>query len=76
MSQIQRAFFAPEAGTHVRSLAYMEGQTAGAIVAAIVLIGAPIVWIIFYSRRDVRLTCEWRNPKPSWTDACPLPVLA
>ena len=35
----------------------------------------PGILILVYSRADVRLTCETRNPLASWTDRCPLPVL-
>lgn len=40
------------------------------------LILIPGVWVWFFGSRDVKATCESRNPQPSWTDACPLPVLA
>ncbi len=36
----------------------------------------PGAMVLFYGSRNVRATCELRNPEPSWTDACPLPVLA
>jgi hypothetical protein len=36
----------------------------------------PLVAIAFYGRKSVQLTCERRNPKPDWTDRCPLPLLA
>jgi hypothetical protein len=35
----------------------------------------PAVWIFFYNSRQVKATCEARDPVPRWTDACPLPVL-
>ncbi len=37
---------------------------------------APTVLVLFYRSRHVKATCELADPKPSWTDACPLPVLA
>lgn len=37
---------------------------------------APIVLILFYGSRHVEATCRWYDPKPNWTDRCPLPVLA
>jgi len=43
---------------------------------SIIFIALPIVWVLFYSGRNVKATCVARNPAPSWTDACPLPVLA
>lgn len=36
----------------------------------------PGVLVLFYGSKSVKSTCEFRNPSPSWTDACPLPVLA
>ena len=36
----------------------------------------PAVWIFFYKSRQVKATCEARDPVARWTDACPLPVLA
>ena len=36
----------------------------------------PVVWILFYGSRNVRLSCEARDPVERWTDRCPLPVLA
>ena len=35
----------------------------------------PSAMILFYGSRHVKATCEFRNPNPIWTDACPLPVL-
>jgi MFS family permease len=42
----------------------------------VIYIVIPGALVLFYGRRDVKLTCERRNPQPSWTDKCPLPVLA
>ncbi len=36
----------------------------------------PGLFVLFYSSRHVRATCETRDPRPRWTDRCPLPVLA
>jgi hypothetical protein len=36
----------------------------------------PAIFCWGYQSRDVRLTCEARNPAPSWTDRCPMSVLA
>jgi hypothetical protein len=36
----------------------------------------PLCWLLFYRGRNVKATCEAQNPAPSWTDRCPLPVLA
>jgi len=36
----------------------------------------PLATILFYSLKGVQATCERRNPDPSWTDRCPLPLMA
>ncbi|MBU0679690.1 MAG: hypothetical protein KJ626_16430 [Verrucomicrobia bacterium] len=35
----------------------------------------PGILVLFYSRRNVKLTCEARDPVTRWTDKCPLSVL-
>ena len=35
----------------------------------------PGIWVFFYMSPHVKATCETRDPAPSWTDRCPLPVL-
>lgn len=45
-------------------------------VLAVIYVVIPMIIIIFYSGKNVKATCERRNPKPCWTDKCPLPVLA
>ncbi len=44
-------------------------------VFGIIFVIPSIIWIIFYRSWHVKATCEARNPVPSWTDGCPLPVL-
>ncbi len=36
----------------------------------------PAVFIFFYGNKNVKATCEFRDPQVRWTDKCPLPVLA
>lgn len=36
----------------------------------------PGVLILFYGSKNVKATCEFRDPHVRWTDKCPLPVLA
>jgi hypothetical protein len=45
------------------------------LVDGFIFIVLPAVWTFFYNGRYVKATCEARDPLPSWTDACPLPVL-
>jgi hypothetical protein len=36
----------------------------------------PAVFVLFYKSKNVKATCEFRDPQVRWTDKCPLPVLA
>jgi hypothetical protein len=47
-----------------------------ATVWGIFLVLLPIGFVLFYGSRNVRATCEARDPRPRWTDRCPAPVLA
>jgi hypothetical protein len=46
------------------------------IFMAIFMVFLPGAMVFFYSRRQVKATCEARDPVTRWTDACPSPVLA
>jgi hypothetical protein len=46
------------------------------IFYAVILILLPAIWIWFYQGKNVRATCEARDPRPRWTDRSPLPVVA
>jgi hypothetical protein len=43
--------------------------------AAVFYVAVPGLLVLFYSGRDVKATCEYRDPQARWTDKCPLPVL-
>jgi len=45
-------------------------------VLAFFFIVLPGIWTFFYYSPHVKATVEARDPTPSWTDRCPLPVLA
>jgi hypothetical protein len=45
-------------------------------VATVFLVVLPIIFVVFYRRKDVEETCKHRDPVVRWTDRCPLPVLA
>lgn len=49
--------------------------TVTIVFMAFFLIFVPLAFIIFYSRHDVALTCQHRDPVERWTDRTPLPVL-
>ncbi|MDP2325565.1 MAG: hypothetical protein Q8N51_16270 [Gammaproteobacteria bacterium] len=46
------------------------------VFSAVFYVALPGSLVLFYRGEEVKATCEYRNPAPSWTDACPLPVLA
>ena len=46
------------------------------IMFAVFFIVLPLIFVLFYQRKDVEQTCKRRDPVESWTDRCPLPVLA
>jgi hypothetical protein len=46
------------------------------LVMGVVFVALPAVFAWFYGSRHVKATCEARTPKTSWTDGCPLPLLA
>ncbi len=45
------------------------------LISGFFLVLLPGIWTFFYSSRHVKLTCEWRDTAPGWTDVIPLPVL-
>jgi len=56
------------------------GAMLGAMIVVVLFTGfiwiiLPAVWVFFYKSPHVKATCEARQSLPSWTDACPLPVL-
>jgi len=47
-----------------------------AVFLGVLFIGIPLAGVLFYGGKNVKATCEARDPVPRWTDRCPLPVLA
>jgi len=45
------------------------------LFVAFFAIVVPLAFVIFYGRKDVELTCHYRDPVERWTDRTPLPVL-
>jgi hypothetical protein len=43
---------------------------------ALFYVGIPGAFVLLYSGKSVKATCEYRDPRQRWTDKCPLPVLA
>jgi len=46
------------------------------VLFAVFLVVLPLVFVLFFGRKDVEETCRRRDPVERWTDRCPLPVLA
>lgn len=58
-----------------------DAQTTAFIIVPMLMMGIffvalPLIWGLFYGGKNVKATCEARDPKIRWTDRCPLPVLA
>jgi hypothetical protein len=45
-------------------------------INSFLLIIMPGVFVLFYGSKNVKATCEFRNPQQGWLDKHPLPVLA
>ena len=43
---------------------------------SVIYVILPAMFLFFYQSRHVKATCDARDTKTRWTDACPLPVLA
>ncbi|HTL18931.1 MAG TPA: hypothetical protein VL793_16960 [Patescibacteria group bacterium] len=63
-------------GQQVPPAAVLIGLLFALAFMSIFLVAVPGALVLFYRSRHVNATCQTRNPSPSWTDACPLPVLA
>jgi len=63
-------------GAAVPHTAMVVAMVGAFLMIGIVFIALPAAFAWFYSNRHVKATCEARNPEPSWTDGCPLPLLA
>lgn len=60
---------------HVQAVV-MEGAKWTALgFVAVFLIGLPLLYFWYYSRRDVLRTVEARDPRPRWTDGIPIPLV-
>ena len=46
------------------------------VMFAVFFIAIPLIFLLFYRRKDVEETVRRRDPVERWTDRCPLPVLA
>ena len=46
------------------------------VIPGLLMLGVAGLFLLFYGRKDVELTCKLRDPVERWTDRRPLPVLA
>ena len=46
------------------------------VIPGLLMLGIAGLFLLFYRRKDVELTCKLRDPVERWTDRRPLPVLA
>ncbi len=63
-------------GQKVPETAVVVMQVLVTAVMVVIYVLVPVVFILFYGSRAVRLTAEWKDPQPRWTDRVPGPVLA
>ena len=45
------------------------------VFSAVLFVGLPLPFVLFYRSKHVKATCEWRDSEASWTDNRPVPVL-
>lgn len=65
-----------QSGTKVPHSMLVVMQVIQGLIMAVFYVVLPLVWALFYSSRDTKLTCEALDPVRRWTDRCPMPVLA
>ena len=56
--------------------AMLVAQIVGTATLGCMYLILPGILALFYGGPNVKATCEHRDPRPRWTDRCPLPVLA
>lgn len=65
-----------QSGQELPASAVFIAKAIGVGVVFVMYIVIPGALVLFYRSRNVKLTCEHRDPVSRWTDRCPLPVLA
>jgi hypothetical protein len=72
------AFFMPgmEGIDEEAQMAATIGMIFALVVLFLLFVLVPALQILFYGSKNVKATCEARDPKIRWTDKRPLPVLA
>lgn len=64
------------AGSQTEPAAVVFAMAFVLALMSIFLIILPVLLIWFYAKEDTRLTCQYYDRQPGWTDRIPLPVLA
>lgn len=67
---------APKMMASVPPSAYAIAIAMVAVIWTLGFIVVPAALVAFYQSRQVKATCDARDPVGRWTDGCPLPVLA
>lgn len=65
-----------QAGQEVPAAVLTVIKIITVVISAVIYLGIPLALVLFYRSRQVKRTCEKYDPDESWTDRCPLPVLA
>lgn len=85
MGALGMAFFVFFMGDVFAAMAQQQKPPPGVLLLIrVIMVGMlgciylvlPGAFVLFYRSPHVKATCEHRNPAESWTDRCPLPVLA
>lgn len=88
LSVISMALLAPQIAATMKAASQVpaqpplsDAQRTAIMLVPLAMLGflficVPLIWGLFYSGKNVKATCEARDPKARWTDGCPLPVLA
>jgi hypothetical protein len=64
----------PNAAETYKMVIYIM-KTVTVVMALVFFILVPGIFILIYSRRNIKLTCEFWDRQVRWTDKCPLAVL-
>ncbi len=67
---------AQQSGQELPPAALIVAKVVTVVFSFIFYVVIPGSLVLFYRSRNVKLTCEQRDPIERWTDRCPLPVIA
>jgi hypothetical protein len=75
LSVMPNIFSPLAAGEEIPREAVVIAQAIVTAFSVFVLIVIPGAFVLFYSSRHVKATCEQKDPRRRWTDKAPLPVI-